>query len=258
MLCATGLAGLRLLATPPLRQAALLQRHLGPRLMATRAPVGRPAPSTAAAATSAASDGASSEQHTAAAAAAGLDGSSTQQQEQQPQQQPAASMPASSSPRKEVAAARAPRGGTRRPPREPGQKRWSDRPAYRCPSCGQAVFKVDKLGAHLLRCCPDVAIPEEWAALLAEADPAAASAALSAAAGAAGEQQQQVQQQAQQQQAQQVAEAAGQWWTPHPAHAAIESWMEVVAEREAAIRRKAVSVGTLGAAGWLLAAESSK
>lgn len=107
---------------------------------------------------------------------------------------------------------------------------WKDRPSYRCPACGQCCFKVPNFETHILRCCPDVAAPEEWHALLHEAT----------AAQPAG--QPQDVQQPQQQAGGSQGQGEQPHWEVHPADAAIRRWLEgPVQQREAAARKRAVS-----------------
>lgn len=130
---------------------------------------------------------------------------------------------------------------------------WKDRPSYRCPACGQSCFKVSNLETHILRCCPDVAPPEEWRALMAQADAAQREAqAARAREHAAGQQAavhhaaEQPEQEAEQQaggeaEQQRHAHHVPHQWKVHPADAAIRTWLEEVQRREDESRRKAVS-----------------
>ncbi len=189
-------------------------------------------------------------QHLAAAAAAS---SATQQQQQQQQlaaAQPCATM-AADSPRaaeqKQKKQRKQPDAANRRPARL-----WRERPSYRCPACGQQCFKVPNFGVHILRCCPDVAPPEEWRAMLqaAESQQGEEQQPAAQAGGQPAEQQQQDgQPQADGQQRAVVkdsgADGGGQeqtQWKLHPADAAIRAWLAQAEQREAQQRRRAVSL----------------
>lgn len=148
---------------------------------------------------------------------------------------------------------------------------WKDRPSYRCPACGQCCYKVPAFETHILRCCPDVALPDEWHRLLAsaEAQQAAGPAAQQTAAGPAAEPAHEQEEQ------QRLAPAAGAGAAPqqsaapdgsdsgsdgdatgvglqrkeqqapqalqlHPADAAIRDWLKLVEQREDEQRSKAV------------------
>lgn len=128
---------------------------------------------------------------------------------------------------------------------------WKDRPSYRCPACGQCCYRVPAFETHILRCCPDVALPDEWRSLLGDAE--AQQAAQQGAAGPAGGQAvDQVDEQAAQQQQQAAAGGSGgrgsdgeqeqgpPAWQLHPVDAAIREWLRVVERREEEQRAKAV------------------
>ena len=182
-----------------------------------------------------------------------------QQQQQQQQEKKKQSSAAGMAPDSDQQGVSAQPGGE-----QPGQQQqrrpklwWKERPSFRCPACGQCCFKVPNFEAHILRCCPDVALPDEWRELLARAE-AEAAAAPEAAAAAAGQQQQDGapdaahEQQAQRRHAHEVPAAL----VRHPADAAIRTWLDGVVEpREQDSRRRAVS--GRGAAGTAVPAMAS-
>ncbi|KAL4424411.1 hypothetical protein ABPG77_005654 [Micractinium sp. CCAP 211/92] len=130
---------------------------------------------------------------------------------------------------------------------------WKDRPSYRCPACGQYCYRVPAFETHILRCCPDVALPDEWRSLVGDAE--AQQAAQQGAAGpAVGQAVGQADEQAAQQQQQAAAGGSGgrgsdgeqeqgpPAWQLHPADAAIREWLKVVERREEEQRAKALDV----------------
>lgn len=195
-----------------------------------------------------------SHQHLAAAAVAAATAGTPAKQEAAAQ--PLASMAANSPPAAEQRQRR-----KQQKESDPVRRRpalwWKDRPSYTCPACGQQCFKVPNFEAHILRCCPDVAPPEEWRAMLQAAEAQQATAQQQAEQQVAEQPQaEQAAEQQQQQDGQSPADghqqgAAGSEennaaqaqprWKVHPADAAIRAWLEQAEQREAQQRRRAVS-----------------
>ncbi|EFN54555.1 hypothetical protein CHLNCDRAFT_53041 [Chlorella variabilis] len=136
---------------------------------------------------------------------------------------------------------------------------WKERPSYRCPACGQCCFRVPAFEAHILRCCPDVAPPDEWRQLLDDAErqrrqqqaapPAAPAAAAAAAAVAEPDQGQQrskeLSQRGEQQQPgeqRRRGQAAAPRLPVHSADAAIRAWLTRVQRREDEQRERALDI----------------
>ncbi|PRW45465.1 pseudouridine synthase [Chlorella sorokiniana] len=192
-------------------------------------------------------------QHLAAAAAAAATAAAASGTPQQATAPPLAGM-AADSPRAVEQQQR------KKQQKEPDARRrpalwWKDRPSYTCPACGQQCFKVANFETHILRCCPDVAPPEEWQAMLqaAEVQQAEEQQAAEQQAAQAGEQAAEPLQQQHdgQPRANCQKEGAGSEggeapaqprWKVHPADAAIRAWLEQAQQREAQQRRRAIEV----------------